>query len=111
MLIIREYMLNSEEIDEIIGRYKNSSVFAFTIDDFIYKLEDYLRKSNSELKNKRFQIMPNGSDGYEEIRRRLKKVFKEYIIKDRLVYSKYSKKAVSKWYNEPVYGTAENPNI
>ena len=110
-MIIREYMLNSEEIDEIIGRYKNSSVFAFNIDDFIYKLEDYLRKTNSELKNKRFRIEPNGSNGYEEIRRRLKKVFKENTIKDRLVYSKYSKKAVSKWYNEPVYGTAENPNI
>lgn len=111
MITIREYMLNSEEIDEIIGRYKNSSVFAFNIDDFTYELEDYLRKTHSELKNQRIQIMPNGSNGYEEIRRRLKKVFKEYTIKDRLVYSKYSKKAVLKWYNEPVYGTAENPNL
>ncbi len=117
MLKLQEYEIPKDIVDEIIRRYKNSSVFAFDMNDFVYAVETELKRSKAEYRNKSFYISPNSPAwsteqcDYTMFREMIRKHFHEYIMKGKVVYSKKSKNAVKAWYNEPVIGTMENPNI
>lgn len=114
---IQEYEIPKEIIEDVIERYKKSSVFAFDMNDFITAVEGELIRSDSQYRRNGFYISPNSpawsieQKDYTMFREMIRKHFNEYIMKNKIVYSKKSKNAVKAWYNEPVIGTMENPNI
>ena len=117
MKYLQEYEIPKEIVDEIIKQYKNSSVFAFDMNDFIYSVEEELKRQYPEYRKMSFYITTNSpawtheQKHYTMFREMIRKHFHEYIMKDKVVYSKNSKSAVQKWYSEEVVGTMENPNI
>lgn len=117
MKYLQEYEIPKDVVEEVIRQYKNSSVFAFDMNDFIYSVENELKRQYPEYRKMSFYITTNSpawtheQKYYTMFREMIRKHFHEYIMKDKVVYSKSSKSAVKKWYNEPVYGTMENPNI